>query len=70
MSSRRVREKLREAKIARDLALEKSRKAKVEAERLGVMTKSELIQYAADNNIEIDKTAKKAEILEALKNEQ
>ncbi len=67
MSSRRVREKLREAKIARDIAVDKSRRARERNEALDIMTKAELIQYAEDNGIEIDKTAKKADILEIIK---
>lgn len=67
MSSRRVREKLREARIARDFALDKSRAAREKNEAFDVMTKAELVKYAEDNGIEIDKTAKKADILEKVK---
>lgn len=67
MSSRRVREKLREARIARDFALDKSRAVRENNEALDVMTKAELVKYAEENGIEIDKTAKKAEILEKVK---
>lgn len=67
MSSRRVREKLREAKIARDIALDESRRAKERNEAFDAMTKAELVEYAEENGIEIDKTAKKADILEKVK---
>ncbi len=67
MSSRRVREKLREAKIARDVALAESRHERERVESLDAMTKAQLIEYAEENGIEIDKTAKKAEILGKLK---
>lgn len=67
MSSRRVREKLREARIARDFALDKSRAVRENNEALDIMTKAELVKYAEENGIEIDKTAKKAEILEKVK---
>lgn len=67
MSSRRVREKMREARIARDFALDKSRAEREKNEALDVMTKAELVKYAEENGIEIDKTAKKADILEKVK---
>ena len=67
MSSRRVREKLREARIARDFALDKSRAEREKNEALDVMTKAELVKYAEENGIEVDKTAKKAEILGKIK---
>ena len=67
MSSRRVREKMREARIARDFALDKSRAVREKNETLDVMTKAELIKYAEENGIEVDKTAKKADILEKVK---
>lgn len=67
MSSRRVREKMREARIARDFALDKSRAAREKNEALDVMTKAELVKYAEENGVEIDKTAKKADILEKVK---
>lgn len=37
------------------------------SQNLDSMTKAQLIQYAEENGIEIDKTAKKAEILEKVK---
>jgi len=67
MSSRRVREKLREAKIKRDIAVAENRNKREEKEKLDAMTKAQLIEYAEENGIEIDKTAKKAEILGKLK---
>lgn len=67
MSSRRVREKLREAKIARDVSLIKSRRERETNEALDSMTKAQLVEYAEENGIKIDKTAKKAEILEKVR---
>ena len=67
MSSRRVREKLREAKIARDVSLIKSRHEREEKEALEGMTKAQLVEYAEEKGIKIDKTAKKADILETIK---
>lgn len=67
MSSRRVREKLREAKIARDIAVDENRRVRERNESLDIMTKAELVKYAEENGIEIDKTAKKADILEKVK---
>ena len=67
MSSRRVREKLREMRIARDVARDESRAKREKNELLDSLTKAELVGYAEANGIEIDKTAKKAEILEKIK---
>ena len=67
MSSRKVREKLREMRIARDFALDESRAKKEKNELLDSLTKAELVAYAEANGIAIDKTAKKAEILSAIK---
>lgn len=67
MSSRRVREKIRLQRMAFDLEVEKARQEREKAEMLDNMTKAELIEYAEANGIEIDKTAKKAEILGKLK---
>ena len=67
MSSRRVREKMREARIARDFALDKSRAEREKNEAFDAMTKAELVKYAEENGIEIDKTAKKADILGKIK---
>lgn len=67
MSTRRQRERLRLAKIERDVALDKSRATREKNELLDSLTKAELIAYAEANSIEIDKTAKKAEILEKIK---
>ena len=63
MSSRKVREKLRERRMAFDAKVEERRKE----DYLGSLTKAELIAYAEANGIEIDKAAKKAEILEKIK---
>ena len=67
MSSRKVREKLREMRIARDVARDESRATREKNEWLDSLTKAELVAYAEANGIEIDKTAKKAEILEKIK---
>jgi hypothetical protein len=67
MSSRRVREKIRLQRMAFDLEVEKARQEREKSEMLDNMTKAELIEYAEANGIEIDKTAKKAEILGKLK---
>ena len=67
MSSRRVREKLREMRIARDVELDNGRADQEREAMLAKMTKTELINYAEENGIEIDKTAKKAEILGKIK---
>ena len=63
MSSRRVREKLREMRIARDFDRDDSRATREKNELLDSLTKAELIGYAEANGIEIDKTAKKADII-------
>lgn len=67
MSSRRVREKLREMRIKRDFAVAESRHNRETNDALEKMTKAQLVEYAEENGIEIDKTAKKAEILGKLK---
>lgn len=69
MSSRKVREKLREMRIARDIAVEESRRNREKNEALESMTKAQLIQYAEEHGIEVDKAAKKAEIREAISKE-
>ena len=63
MSTKRQRERMRLARIEFDMANEAGRR---ENELLS-MTKAQLIQYAEENGIEIDKTAKKADILEKVK---
>lgn len=67
MSSRRQRERLRLARIEFDKAVDEGRRTHELAERINKMTKAQLIEYAEENGIEIDKTAKKAEILEKVK---
>lgn len=67
MSSRKVREKLREMRIARDVARDESRATREKNELLDSLTKAELVAYAEANGIEVDKTAKKADILEKIK---
>lgn len=63
MSSRKQRERLRLARIEFDKEVERGRKNNY----LEGLTKADLIQYAEANGIEIDKTARKAEILEKIK---
>ena len=65
MSSRRVREMLRQRRIEVDKSVEKGRQIR----NLDNLTKTDLVRYAEENGIEIDKTAKKAEILERIKDE-
>lgn len=65
MSTRKVREILRRRRIQFDRQVEENRKKKA----LDGLTKAELIEYAEKKGIKIDKTAKKAEILEAINKE-
>ena len=65
MSSRRVREMLRQRRIEFDKSVEKGRQIR----NLDNLTKTDLVRYAEENGIEIDKTAKKAEVLERIKDE-
>lgn len=65
MSTRKVREILRRRRVEFDRQVEENRKKKA----LEGLTKAELIEYAEKKGIKIDKTAKKAEILEAINKE-
>lgn len=65
MSTRKVREILRRRRMNFDRQVEESRKKKA----LDGLTKAELIEYAEKKGIKIDKTAKKADILEAINKE-
>lgn len=67
MSSRRARERFRREKVAYMEALRDSQAEHERATRLEAMTKAELIEYAEANGIEIDKSARKADILEKIK---
>lgn len=67
MSSRRQRERLRLERMNFDDLVDAERDKRELAERINKMTKAQLIEYAEENGIEIDKTAKKAEILEKVK---
>ena len=67
MSTRRQRERLRQSRLAFDAEVEKNRAERERIEMLDKMTKAELITFAEENGIEIDKTAKKADILEKIK---
>jgi len=64
MSSRKQRSRLwAERRIAHDTLVEEGRKDAY----LNGLTKADLIQYAEANGIKVDKTAKKADILEKIK---
>ncbi len=63
MSSRKQREILRKRRIEFDRRVEENRKAK----ELENMTKQELVAYAYEAGVEIDRYAKKGDILEAIK---
>ena len=67
MSTRKQREMRRLRRMEFDRQVEEARKQKNLDERLGSMTRTQLITYAEENGIKIDKTAKKAEILEKIK---
>ena len=78
MSTRKQREILRQRRMEFDRRVMENRKQmeefaeeSVETEKgltvLENMTKQELIAYAYENNIEIDKYGKKGEILEAIR---
>ena len=69
MSSKRVREKLREMRIARDIAVDESRREREKNTALDGMTKAQLIEYAEEHGIEVDRAAKKAEIKETINKE-
>lgn len=63
MSSRKQRELLRLRRIAFDLEMERG----WQEEALDKMTKAQLVEYAAEQGIEIDKKANKADMLDAIK---
>lgn len=65
MSTRKVREILRRRRMNFDRQVEESRKKKA----LDGLTKAELIEYAEKKGIKVDKSAKKAEILETINKE-
>lgn len=65
MSTRKVREILRRRRVEFDRQVEENRKKKA----LDGLTKAELIEYAEKKGIKVEKTAKKAEILEAINKE-
>ena len=67
MSSRRARERFRREKVAFMEALHANQIENERATRLEAMTKAQLIDYAEANGIEIDKSAKKADILDKIK---
>lgn len=65
MSTRKVREILRRRRMEFDRQVEENRKKKA----LEGMTKAELLEYAEKKGIKVEKTAKKADILEAINKE-
>ena len=65
MSTRKVREILRRRRMEFDRQVEENRKKKA----LEGLTKAELIEYAEKKGIKVEKTAKKADILEAINKE-
>jgi len=67
MSSRRQRERFRREKVAYMETLQESRLENERNSKLESLTKAELIEYAEYNGIKIDKTARKADILEKIK---
>lgn len=67
MASRKQRLRMRQARLEFDEEVKRNRFIKETNEILGSMTKDELIEYAAKNDIEINKRAKKEEILNAIK---
>lgn len=69
MSSRKVREKLRERRMAFDKKVDEARRKREKEEAIDKMTKAQLIEYAEEHGIEVDKAAKKAEIREAINKE-
>ena len=67
MSSRKVREILRQRRIAFDIEVAEGRAKRERNEALDEMTKAQLVEYADKNGIEIDKLARKAEIIETIR---
>ena len=65
MNTRKVREILRRRRVEFDRQVEENRKKKA----LEGLTKAELIEYAEKKGIKVEKTAKKADILEAINKE-
>lgn len=65
MATRKVREILRRRRMEFDRQVEENRKKKA----LEGLTKAELLEYAEKKGIKVEKTAKKADILEAINKE-
>lgn len=65
MATRKIREILRRRRVEFDRQVEENRKKKA----LEGMTKAELLEYAEKKGIKVEKTAKKADILEAINKE-
>lgn len=67
MSTRKQRERRRLEKIEYMQALHDAKVDEEKKVNLDRMTKAQLIEYAAENDIDIDKTSRKGEILEAIR---
>ena len=65
MATRKIREILRRRRMEFDRPVEENRKKKA----LEGLTKAELLEYAEKKGIKVEKTAKKADILEAINKE-
>ena len=65
MATRKIREILRRRRMEFDRQVEENRKKKA----LEGLTKAELLEYAEKKGIKVEKTAKKADILEAINKE-
>lgn len=67
MATRKQRERMRQARLAFDAEVEQNRREKEINEIFDKKTKAQLVEYAEKNGIEIDKNAKKADMLDAIK---
>ena len=65
MATRKVREMLKLRRMEFDKQVEKTRKK----ELLDGLTKAQLIEYAEENGIEVNRASKKAEIIETINKE-
>jgi len=70
MSTRKQREILRQRRVRFAEKLAENRAENEKSAAIGKMTKAQLIDYADEKGIEIDKTAKKDEILTAIKEQE
>lgn len=70
MSTRKQREILRQRRVRFAEKLAENRAENEKSAAIGKMTKAQLIDYADEKGIEIDKTAKKDEILTVIKEQE